>query len=112
MVTVDIDMCVGCGRCVIFCPREALSAWGYLEIDYEKCTDCFCGVYHFDCRAPVMETEIIMDRTQTIWTRNCVENCPVGALRVVEGPANYCNSEKGYKQACFKLGYGEKLYFG
>lgn len=83
MVAVDIDICVGCGRCVTFCPREALKAWGYLEIDEEKCTDCFGGVYQFGPMAPISERETILDRTKTIWARSCIENCPVGALRVV-----------------------------
>jgi ferredoxin len=84
MVAVDIDICVGCGRYVPFCPREALMAWGYLEIDEEKCTGCFGGIYHFEHNAPVPKREIILDHTMTTWTRNCVENCPVGALRVVD----------------------------
>ena len=84
MVTVDTDICVGCGRCVTFCPREALKAWGYLEIDEEKCTDCFGGVYYFDRKTLVPDRKTILDRTKTTWTRNCVENCPVGALQVVE----------------------------
>jgi len=58
MVIVTEEICVGCGRCVPFCPAEALKTWGYLEIDSSKCIDC--GV--------------------------CVENCPVGALNVIELP--------------------------
>ena len=88
MVAVDIDICVGCGRCVIFCPREALKAWGYLEIDEGKCTGCFGGIYHFEQDAPLAGRETILDRTKTTWTRNCVENCPVGALQVVEAQAD------------------------
>ena len=56
MVVVDEGRCVGCGRCVPFCPQEALRAWGILEIDIEKCTDCFL----------------------------CIENCPTAALSLKE----------------------------
>jgi len=38
MVTVDEDRREACGRCVAFCPREALTTvarWGHLEIDRE-----------------------------------------------------------------------------
>jgi len=84
MVTVDMDKCVGCGRCVTFCPREALKAWGYLEINEEKCSDCFGGLYHFERSDPIQGRNTVLDRTQTMWARNCVENCPVCALDAVE----------------------------
>ena len=54
MLIVAEDTSVGCGRCITFCPEEALWAWGILEIDYEKCTECLI----------------------------CIDNCPVDALRV------------------------------
>lgn len=54
MVTVDEELCVGCGLCVTVCPTEALKVWGYWEIDGDKCTDCF----------------------------DCIGICPVEALRV------------------------------
>lgn len=40
MIIIDKDLCVGCGRCEPFCPSEALRAWGYLQVDAEKCNDC------------------------------------------------------------------------
>ncbi|MFH2044641.1 MAG: 4Fe-4S binding protein [Pseudomonadota bacterium] len=40
MLTVNEETCVGCGWCQTFCPKDALCAWGYLEIDYEKCDEC------------------------------------------------------------------------
>jgi len=87
MVTVDENKCGTCGRCVAFCPREALTVtkrWGFLDIDSEKCTDCFGGSYHFDENLPLTNKEIILDRSQTNWARLCVENCPVSALSMVE----------------------------
>ncbi len=54
MLVHEEAVCVGCGRCVPFCPEEVLWAWGYLHIDYEKCTECL----------------------------TCIENCPVDALSV------------------------------
>ena len=49
MITVDEELCLGCGLCMTVCPTEALKAWGYLEIDSDKCNDClecteFCPV--------------------------------------------------------------------
>jgi len=91
MVTVDENRCGVCGRCVAFCPREALAVtvrWGYLDIDKEKCTDCFGGAYHFEKNLPLTNREVILDCTQTTWTRLCVENCPVDALSVVDEPSD------------------------
>ncbi len=51
-VVVNEALCVGCGNCEPSCPSDALKAWGYLEIDAHKCSECFV----------------------------CIENCPVGAL--------------------------------
>lgn len=56
MIVLDRAKCVGCGRCVVFCPVEALRAWGDLEIDAEKCTGCLA----------------------------CIEECPTGALGAPE----------------------------
>jgi len=87
MITVNEDRCEACGRCVAFCPREALTTttrWGHLDIDEEKCTDCFGGVYHFEENVPITNKEVILNRSQTAWTRLCIENCPLDALSVVE----------------------------
>jgi ferredoxin len=46
------EMCIGCGRCVEVCPRDAIKADRPVEIDLERCIGCLC----------------------------CVEICPQGAL--------------------------------
>lgn len=46
------EMCIGCGRCVEVCPRDAIRAGSPVEIDLEQCVGCMC----------------------------CVEICPQGAL--------------------------------
>jgi len=56
MLVVDEEICVGCGWCEPFCPEGVLKAWGYLEIDTQKCTECLL----------------------------CIENCPVDALGMKE----------------------------
>ncbi len=83
-IIVDESRCVACGRCVAFCPRDAIKAWGYTEIDSNKCSDCFGGVYHFDLNLPLTDKEEILDRAKSRWTRLCVENCPVDALSIRE----------------------------
>ncbi len=84
MVTVDQELCVGCGTCVTFCPREALWAWGVCRADAQRCTDCYDGLYHFDPKAAVGDRKSLLDRTKTSWRRNCIGNCPVDALSVKE----------------------------
>ena len=89
MVTIDEDKCGVCGRCVAFCPREALTVtarWGHWDIDKEKCTDCFGGAYYFEQDVPLTNKEEILNRDRTTWTRLCIENCPVGAISVAEEP--------------------------
>ncbi len=84
MVVVDEERCVGCGRCMAFCPREALWAWGRVRVDTRKCSECFGGVYQFEQNAPLQNRESLLDTVATSWTRLCLINCPVGALRVEE----------------------------
>ncbi|MFW6040478.1 MAG: DUF362 domain-containing protein [Thermoplasmatota archaeon] len=37
---VDIDECIGCGKCAIWCPADAIEVEQYAEIDLEKCIGC------------------------------------------------------------------------
>ena len=86
MIVVDTNKCVGCGRCITFCPREALTAWGYVKVDESKCTDCFGGIYQIEERCGFHEIKTIIDQNKDVWTRLCVENCPVNALSAVNNP--------------------------
>jgi ferredoxin len=74
MVVVDEERCVGCGQCVTFCPQDALKAWVIVEVDENKCSDCFGGEYNSKENR----------RTKTRRIPFCVENCPVEALSVKE----------------------------
>jgi len=56
MVSVNEELCIGCGVCVSFCPVDALEGWGIIKINREKCIDCL----------------------------DCVEVCPVDAMEVKE----------------------------
>ena len=82
MVVADLDKCVGCGYCQTVCPREALCAWGHVNIDSNRCTDCYDGLHQFEENASLSDRVVILDITITHWQRACIENCPVGALSV------------------------------
>jgi len=85
MVQVDKDICGVCGRCVAFCPREALSVtvkWGRLSIDEKECTRCFGGSHHFAGGAGRKKSDSLLKRAG--WNLICTENCPVGALSTTE----------------------------
>jgi ferredoxin len=84
VIAVDDSKCVGCGICNIVCPREALRAWGYLEINRERCTDCYGGLHQFGQNLPQSDKRSLLDTSKTLWRRACVENCPVDALSVLE----------------------------
>jgi len=76
------NVCVGCGRCVSFCPREALSVWGIMSVDPQKCTDCFGGMHYFDENASLKDRKATLDTDKSWWTRNCIPQCPVYAIAV------------------------------
>lgn len=83
MIVIDEEKCTACGRCVVFCPREALWAWGTLELDSDKCTDCFDGIHHFAENVPLTKRgrKTILARAKVLWDRLCIINCPNDALR-------------------------------
>lgn len=84
MIIINTNKCIGCGICTAVCPREALEALrGYSEVDYQKCTDCFGGVFLFT------ETEAVKDtsswkKKDYQWDQLCVQYCPVQAIETVE----------------------------
>jgi len=43
MIVVNEKRCTGCARCVVFCPFEALRAWGIAVVN-EECTDCLACI--------------------------------------------------------------------
>jgi ferredoxin len=41
-----MNSCIGCGHCLPFCPKEAITVFGQAEIDAEKCIECgVCVAY-------------------------------------------------------------------
>ncbi len=52
---VDIDECIGCGECAIWCPQEAIEVEGYAEIDYDRCIGC--GECRIVCPEGAIEVE-------------------------------------------------------
>jgi ferredoxin len=79
MVKVDLDKCVGCGFCQISCPREALRIWGHVNVDLNRCEDCYGGIYRFGENAPLKDKHAVLE-ARIRWQRACIINCPVKAL--------------------------------
>jgi len=97
MITVDKNVCGVCGRCVAFCPREALSVtmeWGSLHIDEKACTECFGGSHQFVNISTGRRRKKLLDPAQTRWNLLCIENCPVRALSQVAVPAAAADGSK------------------
>lgn len=94
VIQVDQDICGVCGRCVAFCPREALSVtvkWGSLSIDQDACTSCFGGSHHFVGGIGPKKHPLLPDAGQPGWNLICTENCPVGALSATVAMPNPLN---------------------
>jgi ferredoxin len=84
VIAVDDSKCVACGICNMACPREALRAWGNLEINRDRCTDCYGGLHQWEQNAPPDDKGSVLDTSRNLWRRACVESCPVNALSVIE----------------------------
>ena len=52
---VNIEECIGCGECEIWCPGDAIEVEQYAEIDHEKCIGC--GECRIVCPEGAIEVE-------------------------------------------------------
>ncbi|MBR2682551.1 MAG: 4Fe-4S binding protein [Atopobiaceae bacterium] len=50
-VTVDTDLCVGCGACASECPCDALTVDEVAEVDADACVECGLCVDTCPCEA-------------------------------------------------------------
>jgi len=56
MLIVHEELCTICSQCIMVCPEEAITGWGFPKVDQEKCTDC----------------------------GRCLDYCPTDALEIIE----------------------------
>ncbi len=81
-VLVDEKKCVGCGLCVISCPREAIRAYGVAMIDENRCSECFGGMALLgDLSISQRSTFLKKDKN---WCKACMRHCPVKAIREIQ----------------------------
>lgn len=58
-VIIDEKLCIGCGECVLLCPKKIL----YLDDESGKCK--------------------VTDETRCDRLRGCMKACPVDALKII-----------------------------
>ncbi len=82
---VDIKECIGCGKCAIWCPADAIEVENYASIDQQRCIGCG------ECRIV----------------------CPEGAIKVKDSSTNYELQEKvaEYAHGSLKGKYDKSLFY-
>lgn len=104
-VTIDEERCIGCGRCVLYCPFEVPSRGNYNvspRIAIQLGTP----------RSVAYKCKFCEDRVKDGLTPSCVKTCPTGALQfgeradlVAQGKARVAALKSAYPKAYL---YGEK----
>nr|WP_048197120.1 4Fe-4S binding protein [Methanocaldococcus vulcanius] len=54
--------CVGCGTCVVFCPKKAIKTYGVAIINKEKCVNCGICVKYCPIDAIKVDTTLTNDQ--------------------------------------------------
>ena len=90
---IDKDRCCGCGSCRNLCIQGAISLkrdlgpvviYSHIDINQETCVGC--GLCEDNCPVEaikVVEGEVILDDDKCIRCKECSSRCPVGALKLV-----------------------------
>ena len=92
---INEKMCIGCGACVeISLNKEAISLNRYigpivhsrdLEINHEACVNCFLCEENCPTGAiELVDGEVVLNDDECIRCVRCTHHCPVGALRLVD----------------------------
>ena len=80
-VSVDEQLCVGCGLCAAACPREAIETYGISTIDENKCSECFGGMGLLEDLS-VAGRSVFLKQDKN-WRKACVRHCPVKAIKEI-----------------------------
>ncbi len=73
---VNIEECIGCGECAIWCPQEAIEVEKYAEIDYEECIGC--GECRIVCPEDAIDVE---DSSTEVEIQEKIAEFAYGALK-------------------------------
>ncbi len=83
---VNIEECIGCGECAIWCPQEAIEVEQYAEIDYDECIGC--GECRIVCPEGAIEVE---DSSSEVEIQEKIAEFAYGALKEKQEKAVHFN---------------------
>ena len=92
---INEKMCIGCGACVeISLNKEAIDLDRFigpivhsrdLEINHEACVNCFLCEENCPTGAiELVDGEVVLNDDECIRCINCTHHCPVGALKLID----------------------------
>lgn len=90
---VNKDLCVGCGSCVNLCMHGVIKLerdlgpviiFSHIDVNQDKCVGCFLCEENCPVNAiRIVEGKVQLDNDKCIRCNVCTNKCPVGALNTV-----------------------------
>ncbi len=100
---VDVDMCIGCGKCVKWCPKDAITLTdGKAYIDPETCYGC--GECLVTCGPKAIK--IRWDSSARSLQEKMIEYC-MGAIKGKEGKVGYISFVMNVTPHCDCVGWSD-----
>ena len=80
---INEKMCIGCGACAEISMND--NAIGMVEINHDACVNCYLCEENCPTGAiELVDGEVLLDNDKCIRCVECTNHCPVGALKRVE----------------------------